>query len=58
MVAVPYCRKCSKKIDPYRASCPKCGSVVRFRFVDESREIPEQEEDPGFIRPPWKVEAT
>lgn len=57
MVAVPYCKKCSRKIDPYKPSCPKCGSVVRFRFMDESREIPKQVEDPGFIRPHWKVEA-
>ena len=37
--------------------CPKCGSVVRFRFVDKEREASamDEEEEPGFIRPPWKA---
>ena len=57
MVAVPYCRKCSRKIDPYQENCPTCGSVVRFRFVEKEREDAEEEEETVFIRPPWKVKA-
>ena len=59
MVAIPFCRRCLRKVDPYRERCPKCGSVVRFRFVEEGSEIlEEKDEDSGFIRPPWKAKAT
>jgi predicted amidophosphoribosyltransferase len=58
LVAVPYCRRCSRKIEPYQERCPKCGSLVRFRFVEKGKEQPpEQEEETGFIRPPWKTKA-
>ena len=58
MVAVPYCRKCSRKIDPYQENCPKCGSIVRFRFVDKEKEnLADEEDETVFIRPPWKVKA-
>jgi len=40
MVAIPYCYKCHVKVDPLKDRCPKCGSVVRFRFVK-----PEQEKE-------------
>lgn len=57
LVAIPYCYKCSRKVDPFRERCPKCGSVVRFRFVDKEKEASakDKEEKPGFIRPPWKA---
>ncbi len=38
MVAVPYCFKCSLKIDPKKDRCPNCGGPVRFKFIRGGQE--------------------
>ena len=52
MVAIPYCYKCHVKVDPLKNRCPKCGTIVRFKFVspEEEKEIRDAEIK-GWERP-------
>ena len=54
-VAAPYCYRCSRGIDPYRKTCPKCGSPVRFRFLGRGMPTAQKKQDEsGYVRPSWR----
>ena len=54
-IAVPYCYRCSRRIDPYRKTCPKCRSPVRFRFLGRGMPTAEKKQDEsGYVRPSWR----